>query len=144
MSEEPRHSHVASEAPGPAPEADARVLRRSREDRVIFGVAGGLARYLGVDTVVVRIAFVLLAVFGGSGILLYLVGLLVMPEERPGEPVGSLEPGAGRGAVALIGAVLILVGTLSLASRILPAFSDLLGPALLISLGLLLILGLRR
>jgi phage shock protein C len=50
-----------------------RLLRRSREDRVIAGVCGGLGRYLEVDPVLLRIALVILTVSGGLGVLLYLV-----------------------------------------------------------------------
>ena len=57
------------------------LLRRSYDDRMLGGVAGGLARYLGVDTMIVRIAFVVLTVFGGAGIPLYLAGLLLIPDE---------------------------------------------------------------
>jgi phage shock protein C len=58
-----------------------RVLRRSLHDRMLTGVAGGIAEYLGVDAMIVRIAFVVLTVMGGAGIPLYLAGLLLIPEE---------------------------------------------------------------
>jgi len=73
----------------PAPERV--LLRRSYEDRMLGGVAGGLARYLGVDTMIVRIAFVVLTVFGGAGIPLYLAGLLLIPDEGSDQSIaGSL------------------------------------------------------
>jgi phage shock protein PspC (stress-responsive transcriptional regulator) len=56
-------------------------LRRSYQDRMLAGVAVGLARYFGVDPTIVRIAFVVLTVAGGAGIPLYLAGLLLIPEE---------------------------------------------------------------
>ena len=56
-------------------------LTRSKSDRMVAGVAGGIAQYLSVDPVVVRIIFVALALFGGGGIILYLVCWLLMPEE---------------------------------------------------------------
>src|SRR5271169_7045734 len=56
-------------------------LRRPFEDRMLAGVAAGLARYLGVDATIVRIAFVVLTVVGGAGIPLYLAGLLLIPDE---------------------------------------------------------------
>ena len=56
-------------------------LRRSRTDRVIGGVAGGLGRHFGVDPILLRIGFVVLAVVGGPGLLLYLLGwLLIAPD----------------------------------------------------------------
>jgi phage shock protein PspC (stress-responsive transcriptional regulator) len=56
-------------------------LRRPLADRMLAGVASGLARYLGVDPTIVRIAFVVLTIVGGTGIPLYLAGLLLIPEE---------------------------------------------------------------
>lgn len=56
-------------------------LVRSRSDTMIAGVAGGIASYLGVDPVFVRLVFVLLG-FSGVGIALYLILWLIMPLER--------------------------------------------------------------
>jgi phage shock protein C len=60
-------------------------LMRSTSDRRIAGVCGGLARYFGVDPVIVRVAFVISA-FMGFGILLYIVLWIVLPS---GEPAGG-------------------------------------------------------
>ena len=62
-------------------ESPRTALRRPVQDSVVAGVAAGLARYLGVDAMVIRIAFVVLTLFGGAGIPLYLAGLLLIPEE---------------------------------------------------------------
>ncbi len=60
----------------------AKALRRSRTDKKIFGVCGGLANYLNIDSSVVRILFVILTLASfGIGILLYLVLALFMPQE---------------------------------------------------------------
>jgi phage shock protein C len=131
---------------GPGPQEQPRPLRRPTDDRVLFGVASGLGRYLGVDPVVVRVAFVLLAVFGGSGVLLYLLGLVAIPEERAGETV--LPPARGAGgqtAAAVIGAVMVLVGSISLLGRLVPGLGDLIGPVLLVAVGVsVILLGGRR
>ena len=67
------------------------LLRRPYQDRMLAGVAAGLARYFGVDATIVRIAFVVLTVFGGAGIPLYLAGLLLMPDEGSDQSIaGSL------------------------------------------------------
>jgi phage shock protein PspC (stress-responsive transcriptional regulator) len=65
------------------------LLRRSYDDRMLGGVAGGLARYFGVDTMIVRIAFVVLTVFGGAGIPLYLAGLLLIPDEGSDQSIAG-------------------------------------------------------
>jgi phage shock protein PspC (stress-responsive transcriptional regulator) len=56
-------------------------LYRAREGRVVAGVCAGLAAYFGVDPTLVRLAFALVTVFGGIGVLLYLVAWIVIPEE---------------------------------------------------------------
>ncbi len=57
-------------------------LYRSRTNRQIAGVCGGLGEYLGVDPVLVRVVFVLAALAGGPGLIAYIVLALVMPEEQ--------------------------------------------------------------
>ena len=64
-------------------------LRRPFQDRMLAGVASGLARYFGVDVTIVRIAFVVLTVVGGAGIPLYLAGLLLIPEEGSDQSIAS-------------------------------------------------------
>lgn len=54
---------------------------RSTRDKVFGGVAGGLAEYFNIDPVIVRILFVLLAVFGGGGVLIYIVLWIAIPED---------------------------------------------------------------
>ena len=64
-------------------------LRRPFEDRMLAGVAAGLARYFGVDATIVRIAFVVLTVVGGAGIPLYLAGLLLIPDEGSDQSIAG-------------------------------------------------------
>ncbi len=66
---------------GPAGRFDVRQLRRSRDDRMIAGVCGGLGRYVGIDPIIFRIVLAALAVFGGVGLLLYALGWLLIPED---------------------------------------------------------------
>ena len=56
-------------------------LYRSRTNKVIGGVCGGLGDYFGIDPVLFRLAFVLLVIMFGTGILAYLILWLIMPEE---------------------------------------------------------------
>ncbi len=56
-------------------------LYRSTTDRSVAGVCGGIADYLGVDPTLVRILWVLFAMAGGPGLILYIIMALVVPEE---------------------------------------------------------------
>ena len=77
-------------------------LRRSVTDRRVAGVAGGLARHLDVDPIIVRVALVVLVFFGGSGLLLYAAGWLLVPEEGTADQPLGLDERSRR--IALIGA----------------------------------------
>lgn len=55
-------------------------LRRSRTDRVVTGVAGGLGEYFGIDPVIFRVLFAVLSFFGGAGLAAYLVFWILIPE----------------------------------------------------------------
>jgi len=55
-------------------------LHRSLTDRKIAGVCGGIAEYLGWDPTLVRLLWVILTLLGGSGILIYIVLWIVMPD----------------------------------------------------------------
>ena len=58
-----------------------RRLERSRSDRWITGVCGGLGAYFGLDPILFRIAFIVLTVAGGAGLWLYLAAWLLLPEQ---------------------------------------------------------------
>lgn len=58
-----------------------RKLYRSRTDSKLGGVCGGLGEFFGMDSTTIRLAFVLLALFGGHTILLYLIMLVIVPIE---------------------------------------------------------------
>ena len=57
-------------------------LYRSRKDRMLAGVCGGLGDYFGIDTTWVRLIFILLLLLGGSTLLVYLVMWLIVPVKR--------------------------------------------------------------
>ena len=62
-------------------DASGRILRRRSTDRVIGGVAGGLGDYFNVDPLLLRIGFVGLMIFGGAGLVLYVIAWLLIPVE---------------------------------------------------------------
>ncbi len=57
-------------------------LYRSVHGRVIGGVAGGLADFFGIDPTIIRLIFVLLVIFGGSGVLIYIILWIILPEKN--------------------------------------------------------------
>ena len=61
--------------------AQTRKLYRSRTDRKLAGVCGGLAQYFNLDATLLRVLFVVLAVLGGSGLVLYLAMWIIVPNE---------------------------------------------------------------
>ena len=64
-------------------------LRRSRDDRMLAGVCGGLARYFDVNPTFYRVGFVVLTLLGGAGVLIYGAALLVMPDEGQRDSIAS-------------------------------------------------------
>jgi phage shock protein C len=58
-----------------------RKLYRSKANRQLAGVCGGLAQYFNLDATLVRVLFVLLAVLGGSGLVLYVAMWIIVPKE---------------------------------------------------------------
>jgi phage shock protein C len=89
-----------------------RRLYRSRTDRMLFGVAGGMADWFDLDPSVVRLVWALLILAAGVGVLLYIVAAIVIPEEPLGAAAGSA---AGSGAGA---------GTAAAATRAAPGTAD--------------------
>ena len=66
-----------------------RQLSRPVSDRMLAGVAAGIARYLDVDVTIVRILFAVLAVLGGAGVPIYLAGWLLIPEEGENQSIAA-------------------------------------------------------
>ncbi|HET9259808.1 MAG TPA: PspC domain-containing protein [Acidimicrobiia bacterium] len=68
-------------------------LRRSKEDRLIAGVAGGVAEFFDLDATIVRVVWAFMAIFGGFGVLLYLIMWVIVPEQAADTPLAPVEPG---------------------------------------------------
>ncbi len=103
-------------------------LMRSESDRMLAGVCGGIAAYLGVDPVLVRLGFVVLLMASGVGLPIYLVLWLVMPAESQAQPEIRLvneesfdDPSDYKtrfSPAATVGVILILFGLFFLLSQI--------------------------
>jgi phage shock protein PspC (stress-responsive transcriptional regulator) len=103
---EPQSPPPDDPQPGPQP----RRLERSKTDRMLTGVCGGIAKYFGVDATVVRIVAVGLTFLGGAGALLYLAALLLMPEEGQPGPARLTNLQGGRGQALTVLALVIAAG----------------------------------
>jgi phage shock protein C len=133
-------------------EQAVRHLVRSRKERVFAGVCGGLAAYLGLDPVLVRVLYVALTLLSwGMGILLYLIAWIIMPleEESAVESVDRRAAGQRQELRKIAGIFLVIVGILALFSLTfgwLHLFSNLrlAGPILLMLIGLALLLWRRE
>lgn len=120
--------------PFPPPPPRRRIWRRT-DDRVIAGVAGGIADYVDVDPWIIRAAFVVLTVFGGAGIIFYVLGALTLP---PGPPERAADPSTspvarGRALPGPVLVALIVLGALLLLRDI--GHGHLLVPLALIAVG---------
>lgn len=136
-------------------------LYRSRTERMIFGLCGGIGHYFNVDPTLIRILFVLLAMPGGAGVLVYLVASFVVPLE-PGEAVDpkdevkefahkmkdgmngakeEIKKHGHAGGRTFFGAIVIAIGFFLLAREIFPFyhFGMFLWPVLLILFGVYLL-----
>ena len=88
-------------------------LYKSRTERMIDGVCGGLAEFFGVDVTLVRITWVLLTLLGGSGIILYLVAMFIIPVNPVYVPPSQKQKASSAGTNAKFwGILLVVVGVL--------------------------------
>lgn len=134
-------------------------LYRSRKDKMIGGVAGGLGDYFEVDPTLVRILFVVATILGGSGVLAYIILWIVIPEEQyspnPSMSADSADQKPGENQSAnqqpryqnehpkrnLGGIILIALGVLFLGHNFIPSFHfEDFWPFILIIIGISLLL----
>ena len=136
-------------------------LSRSRDDRMLFGVAGGMAEWMDLDPAIVRLVWVLLILAGGVGLLLYIAAAIVIPEAPVGTGQAPLseatattaasaedrqarrEARRGRGNPGIVfGLILVIAGTWFLLDRYLPQLDmSWFMPGALIVVGLVLVVG---
>src|SRR5215207_11436499 len=116
----PIEPRPAAAAPGPAPGMVRRLTRRT-DNKMLAGVASGIAAYLGIEPWIVRIGFVILVPFGGFGALAYLIAWLLVPVEGSQQSLaGDVLRRPPSGIRGYLGVALILLAVAILAS----AFSE--------------------
>lgn len=136
-------------------------LYRSRNNRMIAGVAGGLSEYFNIEPTIVRILFLIGALANGGGVFIYILLIILVPEEprtetttttvegTNNEPIGETEPQNRQPAPSspesnntriFGGTILVLLGVLFLLNEVVPALSfGKLWPLLLVIIGGLLL-----
>jgi phage shock protein C len=149
---------------------EPRRLYRSKTDRMVSGVCGGLAQYFSIDVTLVRLMFLLLLFFGGGGFFIYIVLAIIVPEEgttagtpqevmqanaqdfasRAKELGQGFEQGFGSGPASpsasnrqgplLFGGVLIALGVLFLVQNLLNISFSQFWPLILIVIGVALLI----
>jgi len=131
---------------GSMPGPPYRRLYRLRRDRVVAGVASGLAAHMEVDPTWVRLAFVVLAFCGGIGVILYIAGWVLVPAADGIPPYGvAPPPRAGRGPGAdlriVAGAFFLIIAVLVLAGNFAFYDSGLVWGVALVVIGVLFLVG---
>jgi phage shock protein C len=143
---------------------ETKKLYRSDSNRILAGVAGGIAEYFNIDATIVRLAFFIMAFANGFGLLAYIIAWIVIPEhpdhkasksdkadkfdeverkiEAAAEDIARNVGGSNRG----IGIVLILIGLFFLLQNILPNWFGfhLIWPVIIIVVGAWILLGSQR
>lgn len=87
-----------------------RKLYRSQTDRVLAGVCGGVGEYLNIDSTIIRILWVVLTILGGSGIILYIVSIFIIPL-NPTVRLGAVPSSTPRTLMTILGLSLVVVGS---------------------------------
>lgn len=135
--------------PGPPearPTAGVRRLYRSRTNRVLAGVCGGVAEYYGSDPTAVRLVTLFLGLFTGviPMLVVYTIAAIVVPE-ADGAAASGNPAGVGSGQTAIvIGAFLVLVGIVGFANVWLQVDWDRVWPFVLIGLGAIMVVAAVR
>src|SRR3989304_4277037 len=90
-------------------------LYRSEKDRIVGGVCAGLGEFFQIDSSVIRLIFVLITIFGGGGLLLYLILWLIVPSKgSASEITKGMNSRQLFGVVILVFGILLLLGNLNI------------------------------
>ena len=92
-------------------------LQRSRVNRVIAGVCGGIGEFLNIDPTLVRLAFIILAFANGLGVILYIIAIFIVPlnpsttaVQAPPFDIGISGKLTGNLIILAVGAIILLIG----------------------------------
>jgi phage shock protein C len=122
-------------------------LYRSTNDYMIAGVCGGIAEYFEIDSILIRIIFIVLSLAGGSGLIIYILMLLLLPDKgekmksTPNEIKNKIKMKQDGGR-SFLGIVFLVVGSILLWNQFFPYTIrfEILWPSTMIILGLWMLL----
>jgi phage shock protein C len=89
-------------------------LYRSRKNRVLAGVCGGLGEYLNIDPVVVRLTWVAISLVWGFGIILYIIAALIIPEEPLTATPPPTSTNSSKSLAIILGIIALVAGFMGL------------------------------
>jgi phage shock protein PspC (stress-responsive transcriptional regulator) len=116
-------------------------LYRSKKNRMIAGVCGGLGEYFNIDPTIMRLAAVALIFASGAGLIAYIIGWIIIPERKEEETGAEVPVSSESTAKLLPGLILIVVGVVFLINNLFFWFHfSLLWPLILIALGIFILL----
>ncbi len=127
-------------------------LYKSADDKVLAGVCGGIGEYFAVDSVIVRLLWVVFTLMGGAGLIAYIIAAIIMPSNpahseavdsytRTGEPGSGAKRNSSGNSSLVLGLILVVFGAFVLVKDMIPWIPrDIFLAALLIGLGIFFIL----
>ena len=87
-------------------------ITRSQDERIIAGVCGGFAEYFSIDVTIVRLIWILITVFGGIGIIAYILSIIIIPDGDKNKINTEKEDDDSDEKLLIWGVILIIVGVL--------------------------------
>jgi len=122
-------------------------LYKARDDKVFDGVCGGIGQYLNIDPVIIRLLWLVLVVFGGTGVLAYLVAMIIIPKAPVGEVSQESSDSVSHqfwGILLIVAGLLLLMGFVGPVGGLFAGAAvimrSILWPVIVIALGLYLFL----
>lgn len=108
-----------------------------RGNGIIAGVCGGIAKHFDIDVTLVRLVFIILAISGGGGIVIYLLAVLLIPRDEKENKIIKQHDYSSKG----LGLIFLLIGGIALWNRFMPVMIewDLVWPIILVIMGLFIV-----
>jgi len=108
-----------------------------RGNGIIAGVCGGIAKHFDIDVTLVRLIFIILAISGGGGIIIYLLAMFLIPKDAKENKITKQHDYSSKG----LGLIFLLIGGIALWNRFMPVTIEwnLIWPLILVIMGLFIV-----